>query len=176
MASYELTRQEMIEPIERMFEREYGGDVGMFETLEEESTEGGDGNVDLVYIHGDSGHLHVLRIEESYDDCMFDIEGGIHSLAEVESNFLWIALPLYELRQGEEQWNDRMKTECDQRGIGVITAQKKGRGVSAKVIKEPTRRKGDYLSKYGDLKEKWEDYTSGEGAPEGYRVVDYYKS
>ena len=174
MASYELTRQEMIEPIERMYEREYGGDVGMFHTMEGEATDGGDGNVDLVYIHGDSEHLHVIRIEENYDDCLFDIEGGIHSLAEVDANYRWIALPLYELRQGEEAWNDRMKTECERRGIGIITAQKKGRGVSAKVIREPTQKEGKFLSEYGDLEKVWRSERKGEEAPEGFRVVDYY--
>jgi hypothetical protein len=174
MASYELSRQDMIEPIERMYEREYGAEFGMFETLEEENADGDEGNVDLVYVHGDSENLHVIRIENSYDDCLFDINRGIHSMSDVQANSRWIALPLYELRDGEDKWNDRMKSECEQRGIGIITAQKKGRGVSAKVIMEPERQEGEFLQAYGDLQKKWHEYTRTEEMPEGFKAVDYY--
>lgn len=172
--SYEITKHEMIEPVERMYEREYGNEHGMFQVMEEE-TEGGEGNVDLLYIQGDSRHLHVIRIEEDYDACMFDTTRGLFTLRDVEANYTWIALPLYELREGEEKWNDRMKSECEKRGIGIITAQKKGRGVSAKVILEPTKQDGDFLSEYGDLQEEWAEQGGEGSAPEGFRVVDYYK-
>lgn len=171
--SYDISRQDMIEPVERMYEREYGNEHGMFQVLEDDSVE--DGNVDLVYIQGDSNHLHVIRIEETYDDCMFNTDRGLFTLRDVEANYLWIALPLYELREGEEQWNDRMKSECEKRGIGIITAQKKGRGVSAKVIQEPTQREGNFLSEYDEVQEEWESKAQKDQAPEGFRVVDYYK-
>ena len=172
--SYDISKQDMIEPVERMYEREYGGEHGMFQVVEDE-TEGGDGNVDLVYVQGDSRHLHVIRIEEDYDDCMFNAQGGLFSMRDVEANYRWIALPLYELREGEEQWNDRMKSECEKRGIGIITAQKKGRGVSAKIALEPTKKEGDFLSEYRDVQEEWRESGGGDEAPEGFRVVDYYK-
>lgn len=171
--SYDISREDMIEPVERMYEREYGNEHGMFQVLEDDSVE--DGNVDLVYIQGDSNHLHVIRIEETYDDCMFNTDRGLFTLRDVEANYLWIALPLYELREGEEQWNDRMKSECEKRGIGIITAQKKGRGVSAKVIQEPTKREGNFLAEYDQVQEEWEERAQEDQAPEGFRVVDYYK-
>lgn len=174
MSSYNITREDMIEPVERMYEREYGGEHGMFHTLEDE-TEGGEGNVDLIYVQGDSRHLHVIRLESSYDSCMFNTKRGLFSLRDVAANFRWISLPLYEFREGEDAWNNRMKSECESRGIGIITAQKKGRGVSAKVILEPEQQEGDFLDQYGELSEVWEAQRMGEDAPEGFRVVDYYK-
>lgn len=175
MSDYNITREEMVEPVERMYEREYGGDHGMFHVFREEGTDGEEGNIDLVYIQGDSQHLHVIRIEEDYDACMFNTDRGLFSLRDVDANYRWIALPLYELREGEEQWNDRLKSECKKRGIGVITAQKKGRGVSAKVVQESEQQDGNFLSEYGDLAEEWAEQADEGAAPEGFRVVDYYK-
>lgn len=175
MSDYNITREEMIKPVKRMYEREYGNDQGMFRAYQEKGEDGAEGNIDLVYVQGDSKQLHVIRLEESYDDCMFNTDRGLFSLRDVDANNRWIALPLYELREGEEEWNDRMKSECEKRGIGIITAQKKGRGVSAKVVQEPTRKEGNFLTEYGDLQDDWAEQTEDEGAPEGFKVVDYYK-
>jgi hypothetical protein len=172
--SYEITREDMIEPIQRMFEREYGDDYGLFEIVEEES--GGERLVDLVYIHGDSEHLHVVRLEGSYDNCVFDVQdGGLHVLRDVEANYRWIALPLYEFREGEDEHSGAMKDGCENRGIGVISAQKKGRGVSAKILLEPEHQEGEFLDHYPSARDEWEAYTRQETAPEGYKVVEYYE-
>ncbi len=172
--SYNISRKEMIEPVERMYEREYGSEHGMFHVLEEEG-EDGEEAVTLTYIQGDSNHLHIIRIEDNYDDCMFNTDRGLFSLRDVDANYRWIALPLYALREGEEEWNDRMKSECDKRDIGIITAQKKGRGVSAKIIQTPDKKEGNFLSAYDKVQEEWEQKAESDAAPEGFKVVDYYK-
>lgn len=173
MSSYNISRKEMIDPVKRMYEREYGSEHGMFHVLEKEDDD--DGSVTLTYIQGDSNHLHVIRIEDNYDDCMFNTDRGLFSLRDVDANYRWIALPLYALREGEEEWNDRMKDECEKRNIGIITAQKKGRGVSAKIIQAPMKEDGNYLSEYDEVQEEWEEKASEDAAPEGFKVVDYYK-
>ncbi len=172
--SYEITRQDMIEPIQRMFEREHGDDYGLFEVVEGER--GDERLVDLVYIHGDSEHLHVVRLGGSYDNCVFDVQdGGLHVLRDVKANYRWIALPLYEFREGEEEHNSVMQQECKNRGIGVISAQKKGRGVSAKILIEPDSDEGEFLDQYPSARDEWRSYTQEETAPEGYKVVEYYE-
>jgi hypothetical protein len=168
-----FTREEMIEPIERMFEREYPTELGLFEVLEEE-TEGGDGNVDLVYIQGTRESLHSVRIEESYDSSVLDINRGMHSLHDVDANFVWIALPLYEFRDGEDLFNDVMMETCRERGYGIITVQTKGRGISAKFVLEADEIQGSFIESYGPIAEKWEEAKQTELVEDQFKVVDYY--
>jgi hypothetical protein len=69
-----------------------------------------------------------------------------------------------------------MKSECDKRGIGIISAQKKGRGVSAKILQRPDERDGNFLQGYSELKEQGDKRASQEEAPEGFRIVNYYEN
>ncbi len=172
--SYSFDREEMVEPIERMFDREVGRDHGMFEVIKDEETEGGKGNIDLVYIGGDRRSLHSIRLETNFDNCLFDVNRGIHSLSRVEANAVWIALPLDEYRDGDEQYNGIMRETCEERGIGIITVQPKGRGVSAKIILEADKSDGDHLSKYGELDKRWQEETKDVLVGDDYRVVKYY--
>ena len=164
----------MMEPIERMFEREVGREHGMFDVIRDEETEGGKGKIDLVYIAGDRQSLHSIRLETSYDNCLFDVNRGIHSLSNVEANFVWIALPLDEFRDGDEEYNGIMRETCEERGIGVITIQPKGRGVSAKTILEAEFKEGDHLGKYGELEQRWKQETKDVLVGDDYKVVKYY--
>lgn len=173
MSTYSLDREDMVDAIERMFDREVGRDHGMFDIIRDEETEGGKGKIDLVYIAGDRRSLHSIRIETSFDNCLFDVNRGIHSLGRVEANCVWIALPLDEYRDGDEQYNGIMRETCEERGIGIITVQPKGRGVSAKIILEPVEEEGDHLSKYGELEKRWRDETKDVLVGEDYRVVKY---
>lgn len=174
--SYEIPREDMIGAVQRMFERESGSGYGMFEVLDRE-TDGGKGNVDLIYAYGgENPDIHVVRTEDSYDSCLFDVNSGIHVLQNVEANERWIALPLPEFRDGEDQYNEVMKQECRERGVGIISVQKKGRGYSAKVLLESSKEEGNFLGDYGqDVVEKWQDHVAGEEVVEDYRVVDYYQ-
>ncbi|MFW5967847.1 MAG: hypothetical protein ACOCV2_10030 [Persicimonas sp.] len=173
-SNYAFDRDDMIEAIERMFEREVGRDHGMFDVFREEDTAGGKGNVDVVYIAGDRHSLHSIRIEQSFDNCLFDVTGGIHSLSDVEANYVWIALPLDEFRDGDEEYNGIMRRTCEERGIGIITVQPKGRGVSAKIIVEADEKEGDHLSKYGELERRWREETKDVLVGDDYKVVNYY--
>ncbi len=174
MTSYSFDREDMMEPIERMFDREIGREHGMFDVIKDEETEGGKGNIDLVYIAGDRQSLHSIRLETSFDNCLFDVQRGIHSLSRVEANYVWIALPLDEFRDGDEQYNGIMLETCKERGIGVITVQPKGRGVSAKVILDAQHSEGDHLSKYGELEQSWKEETKDVLVGDDYKVVKYY--
>ncbi len=174
MSDYTLEREDMVEPIERMFSREFEGELGMFQVVEGDVEAGED--FDIVYVHGDSENLHVIRLEEDYDSAVLDFDSGIHTVRDADANNVWVALPLYEFREGEDRWNDRMKSECDKRGIGIISAQKKGRGVSAKILQRPDKREGNFLQSYDELKEQWDKRASEEEAPEGFRIVNYYEN
>lgn len=174
MTDYSFDREDMAEPIERMFDREVGREHGMFDVIKDEETEGGKGNIDLVYIGGDRQSLHSIRLETSFDNCLFDVQRGIHSLSSVEANYVWIALPLDEFRDGDEQYNGIMLETCKERGIGVITVQPKGRGVSAKVILEAEHKDGDHLDKYGELEQRWKEETKDVLVGDDYKVVKYY--
>lgn len=174
MTEYTFGRKEMVDPIQRMFEREVPSQYGMFETIEDEETEGGDGNVDIVYVAGANENLHVIRLEQDYDNCLFDVNRGIHSMSDVDANYVWIALPLDEFRDGEDQYNGIMQDTCEERGLGVITLQPKGRGISAKILIEATKKDGEHLGKYGDLEERWRKQATDTLADEDLKVVNYY--
>ena len=90
-----FTREDMLDPIERMFEREYSNKYNVFEELLT-TTEGGSGLADLAYVQGSEKGLHVVRIEESYRDCLTNVNAGVHSLSKIESNYRWLAVPLHE--------------------------------------------------------------------------------
>ena len=174
MAESEFSREEMIEPIQRMFERESGSDFGLFEPVDDENTKGGSGKIDLVYVEGSVALVHAVRLEETYDGCLFDTTRGIHSLHVVEANYRWIAVPLGEFRSGEDLFNDVMIETCKERGYGIITVQTKGRGVSAKVILEAEKQEGDFVELYGPVNERWEEEVADELVDYRYKVVDYY--
>ena len=174
MTSYSFDREDMIEPIGRMFDREVGQDHGMYDTFRDEDTQGGKGNIDLVYVAGDRQSLHVIRLETSFDNCLFDVQRGIHSLTDVESNYAWIALPLDEFRDGDDAYNGIMEETCRERGIGIISIQPKGRGVSAKIIVEAEYKEGDHIDKYGDLARRWKEETKDVLVGDEYKVVKYY--
>lgn len=174
MTDYTFGRKEMADPIQRMFEREVPSEYGMFEMMEDEETEGGSGNVDIVYVAGANENLHVIRLEQSYDNCLFDVSRGIHSMSDVDANYVWIALPLDEFREGEDQYNDIMMDTCQSRGQGIITLQPKGRGISAKILIEAEKKDGEHLGKYGDLEERWRTRATNALAEEDLKVVNYY--
>lgn len=169
MTDVEITVESMVDPIERFFEREYPNPYGL---VHEPPSE--DSPADLVYLEKGEDGLHAVRFEEKYDTCIFDVSTGIHALGNMPANRHWIALPLDEFRDGEENFNGIMESQCRERGLGIITVQQKGRGLSAKVIVEPTIEEGKFLESYPRLKKKWDSRDVVPGAEEGYQVVDYY--
>lgn len=167
---FDFTRAEMAEPIERMFEREFPNKYSLFEEIDE-NTEGGSGYVHLAYIQGSRKGLHVVRLEESYKNCLTNVNAGVHSLAKVEANYLWLALPLHEFRDGEDGLNNMLADMCTQRGIGIIGVQQKGLGMSAKVLLAPEKNEGNFLPMYGSLRERWRHANKGLTSEGEYRVV-----
>lgn len=165
-----FTRTDMMEPIERMFEREYPNKYNIFEPLED-PTEGGSGLADIAYIQGNEKGLHVVRLEESYRDCLTNVNAGIHSLSKIDANFCWLAIPLNEFREGEETFGGLLERTCTQRGFGLIAVQQKGLGISAKVLVAPKKTEGSFLPLYGDLQAKWSEASRGRSTRGEYRVV-----
>lgn len=176
MTEESFSREDMMEPIERLFERETGRNNGLFSVLKDEVAQKNptEGNVDLVFLAGDRTSLHSVRLVAEFDTCLFDMDGGILSLDDVQANASWIALPLDEFRQGDESYNGIMEETCAKRNIGIIVVQPKGRGISAKILLEAPLTAGDYLENYPELKKKWSDDTRGVLVGDDYRVVEYY--
>jgi hypothetical protein len=173
MSDYSFTTDDMLEPIQRLFEREYAKNLGMFEKVDDDLDDEFE-NVDALFIGGSRESLHAIDIHEDYDSCLFDISGGIHTLPDIEVNYRWIALSLDEFREGEEEHNGILKEEANSRGFGIITLQPKGRGISAKVIEEPTRSTGDYLEDYQELDARWNRFVEEAPVVDDYKVVNYY--
>lgn len=176
MTDYSFDRQEMTDPIERMFEREFPSEYGMFENIEEEETEGGGGKVDIVYIAGAKENLHVIRLYESFDSCVFSHDRGILSMRDIQANYIWLALPLDEFRDGEDEHNDIIQVTCEKRGLGVITLQPKGRGISAKILIQAQQQAGNFMDKYGDLGDRWRKQATDALVKEDLKVINYYTS
>lgn len=165
----------MLEPIERLFERDYPSEYGVFAPrLPLADPDGHLTTIDLAYIAGGTKRLHIVKILDSYDDCLFNVRGGIHAVSRAPGNFLWIALPLDEYREGEAQYNSILEKTCRDRGVGIITVQPHGRGFSAKVIKNARRREGDHLDEYEGLRGRWNAMKDQDLAMDGFQVVDYY--
>ena len=172
---YDFTIDAMIEPIERLFEREFPTDYGIFvphAKLVENKR--GVTDMDLLYVAGSSKMLHAIKILSTYDTCLFDVQQGIHSMSQAYGNLLWIGLPLNEFREGEAQYNDILAETCEDRGVGIITVQPRGRGLSAKIIKRPIEQDGDFLERYEGLRQEWREVKDRNMAMDGYEIVDYY--
>ena len=169
MTDVEINVETMVDPIERFFEREYPNPYGMVHEPPSENNP-----ADLVYLEKGEEGLHAVRFENTYDGSIFDVATGIHALRKMDANYHWIALPLDEFRDGEDNFNGIMESQCRERGLGIITVQQKGRGVSAKVIVEPTVETGDFLESYPKLKTRWDQRDVIPGADEGLKVIDYY--
>lgn len=169
MMSTDFARDEMYEPIERMFEREFPGEFAVFEVIP--PARRAEHHIGLAYVQNRRESLHVVRLEESYVDCLFDVRHGIHRLGQAEGNFRWIGLPLGDFRDGEAQYNDMLIKLCRERGLGIITIQQKGLGVSAKVILDARRESGDALAHYPALEARWTAMTAESLVNDEFRVV-----
>ncbi len=173
---YDFTVDSMIEPIERLFEREYPTDYGIFvphAQLDEEYQDDLTG-IDLLYVGGSSKMLHSIKILNNYDTCLFDVQEGVHAMNQAQGNLLWLGLPLKEFREGEAEYNDILAETCEDRGVGILTVQPRGRGLSAKIISRPEKEEGDFLDYYDGLREEWREVKDRNMAMDGYEIVDYY--
>ncbi len=173
---YDFSVKSMTEPIERLFEREYPTEYGIFlsgATLSE-AYQGDATPIDLLYLAGGPRSLHAVKLLSTYDSCLFDVNEGIHALRGIQCNFCWIGLPLDEFRDGEAEYNGILEKTCTDRGIGIITVQPRGRGLSAKIINAPERDDGDHLDAYVALRKRWRATKDRNISADGFQVVDYY--
>lgn len=167
MSDSEIQLEDMKEAVERLFEREYPNPNGIVHYP-------GSDVADLVYIERVEDGLHALRFEHNYNDCIFDLDSGIHAAQELPANLRWVVLPLDDFRDGEDEYNDVMTQQCKSRGVGIITVQPRGRGFSAKVILEAEVESGDFVEHWPDVAEKWEEVVAQDPqAADGWRVVPY---
>ncbi len=167
-------REQIIEPLERMFEREYPSELGVFQVVSVE-TEGGSGFAHFAYVEGLKRRLHVVRMEESYKDCITNVNAGVHTLSRIDANCRWLALPLHELRDGDEGLNGLLEPICASRGIGIITVQQKGLGVSAKVVLEARPEEGRFVKGYARLNKELRSERAelvGSVGRDGYKVLE----
>ncbi len=172
---YDFSVDAMIEPIERLFEREFPTDYGIFVPHAKLVTDKrSNTDVDLLYVAGSSKMLHAIKILSTYDTCLFDVQQGIHSMSQAKGNHRWIGLPLDEFREGEAQYNDILAETCNDRGVGILTVQPRGRGLSAKIISRPVKEEGDFLEHYEGLRQEWREVKDRNMAMDGYEIVDYY--
>lgn len=167
--------ESMLEPIERLFERDFPTDYAVLATqIPLTDHDGHFTKIDLAYIAGSAKSLHTVKVLATYDDCLFNVRGGIHAVSRAPGNFLWIALPLDELREGEAQYNSILEKTCQDRGVGIITVQPHGRGFSAKIIKNARRIEGDHLDEFEGLRARWNATKNQDLVMDGFQVVDYY--
>ncbi|MEM1349573.1 MAG: hypothetical protein AAGI01_13505 [Myxococcota bacterium] len=153
MTGNSYSREEMIEPIERMFEREFESPYSMFSELAGPANSAKD--ADVAYIEGTYKNLHVVKLEESYAQCISDVNAGIHALSRIDANFRWLGVPLDSFRDGEREVNGLLHRMCSSRGIGILVVQPKGMGISAKVELEPRRVDGDFMGDFKRLRREW---------------------
>lgn len=173
---YDFSVASMTEPIERLFEREFPTDYGIFlsgATLSE-AYRGEATPIDLLYLAGGPRSLHAIKLLSTYDACLFDVNEGIHALRGIQANFCWIGLPLDEFREGEAEYNNILEKTCSERGLGILTVQPRGRGLSAKIINSPEKDEGDHLDAYDNLRKRWREIKDRNMAVDGFQVVDYY--
>ena len=152
-----IASKEMTEPVERFFEREFPAQASLFLGLEQDEKRDANGPADLAYIQGGKESLHALCVATSYSESLTDIHKGIHATSSLEANFCWLVLPLDEFRQGDGMCNGLLESLCEERGVGLITVQPSGMGLSAKAILKPKRRAGRYLNSYDGLPKQWRE-------------------
>ncbi|RAL20021.1 hypothetical protein DL240_19130 [Lujinxingia litoralis] len=172
---YDFSIDEMVEPIERLFEREYPSSHAIFNDEPALTDEGPRAvPVDVVYVAGSVHKLHAIKLAASYDECVFNVRSGLHAMSRATANYRWLALPLEALREGEAEYNDILIKTATERGLGVITVQPRGRGLSAKIAVKPAVEEGDFLDHYKGLRDLWRSIKDRDLAGDGYQVVDYY--
>lgn len=147
--------EEMVEPVERFFEREYPAKKSLFLDLEEEIQRDPYAIADYAYIAGARESLHAVCMSPSYSESITDVYGGIHASTHLDANYSWLALPLDEFREGDSMCNGMLEELCESRGVGLMTIQPSGLGWSAKTIVEPKRRKGKFIKFYDGLGRTW---------------------
>lgn len=150
-----MTTDDMMEPVERFFEREYPAERSLFTNLEDGMQSDPYAMADIAYIAGTKESLHAVCMADSYEMSLTDVHGGIHASSSLDANYCWLALPLDEFRQGEELCNGLLESLCEERGVGLMTIQPSGLGWSAKEIVKPSRRVGRYLKRYDGLERTW---------------------
>jgi|SRR5690554_216725 len=176
MTEASFSREDMLVPIERLFERETGRENSIFSQIKDDEAQKDltKGTLDLVFLAQDHNALHSVRVLTEFDTALFDMKRGILSLDAVQANASWIALPLDEFRKGDDSYNGIMVETCAKRKIGIIVVQPKGRGISAKVELQAPLEAGNYLGNYPEIKRKWRADTRGVLVGDDYRVVEYY--
>lgn len=167
MTDIEIKFEDMVEPLERLFEREFPVDPFISASPQDTAAH-------FVFLEASSRLVHAVRIEKSYSDAIFDLHAGIHAAQDLAANQRWIALPLDEYRDGEEEYVNVMTQQCKSRGVGIITVQQKGKGLSAKVIAEPKLNEGDFVAEYPQLAERLTRVDPAAVAASGMRVVNTY--
>ncbi len=155
MSSTTMEPEAMFEPVERFFEREYPAERSVFTDLDEEAQDDPYAVADLAYVQGKKDALHAVCVVGSYAESLTDVHSGIHASSSLDANYCWLAIPLHEFRDGDDMCNGLLESLCEERGVGLITVQASGLGLSAKVIVEPTRKKGKYLKHYEELPRLW---------------------
>jgi len=167
LTELDLKRDDMLEPIERLFEREFETTYG----VAHEPTSERDAH--FIYVEKELGGLHAVRFEPSYEDCLFDLDKGMHAAQDMIANQRWVALPLDAFRDGEDEFGEVMREQCKQRGVGIITVQAKGRGLSAKIILHPEVAEGSFIEHYPKLENEWRSVARDRDAAKGWKVVNY---
>lgn len=169
MSDTDLEISDMIEPIERLLEREFPFEHALTHQPEFET------KAHLFYVERANG-IHAVRIEKTYSACIFDLGSGMHAAQDLTANRRWIALPLEEFRDGEDSYDEVMQRECKSRGIGIMTVQQKGRGLSAKIILPSEEQRGRFIEEYPELNERFEESTGRDPhAAHGWKVVNTHK-
>ncbi|RVU42796.1 hypothetical protein EA187_14905 [Lujinxingia sediminis] len=172
---YDFSTDAMVEPIERLFEREFPSTFDLFNDDPKLSDEGPRSvPVDVVYVAGSVQKLHAIKLASSYDDCLFDVRSGLHAMSRATANYRWLALPLEALREGEAEYNDILLKTAGERGVGIITVQPRGRGLSAKIVVNANYEEGDFLDHYQGMRDHYRSSKERDVAAEGFQVVDYY--
>lgn len=152
---YHLSTDEMVDPIERLFEREFAAHIALFRPLKPTQ------DAELAYISGSRDKLHLVVLESSYRDALCNIERGLHLSSRLDANYRWLALPLDVFRSGESNFHDMLVELADERGVGLICVQPSGAGLSAKVIHSSKHHEGIFLDQYPILEKSWLELSPG---------------
>ncbi len=150
MSTWEHNREDMMEPIERLFERTYENKTTVFEDLRASPK-----TADIAVVTGAKDALHVVRLEESWRDCVVDPNTGMMGVAHAPGNERWIALPMNSFREHESDYQDHLRESCERRGVGIILIRVQGLGLAATIELEPAHVDGEFLESYERVRQAW---------------------
>lgn len=142
-----LTEVDLIEAVQRHFERKHSGKTRLFypEAIKRDWR-----RIDALFVQGRKDCIHIVEAEPTLNR-LFQPIHGFAQLSKHRGNYKWLAIS----KEVYEEDKSKIRKECKRRGIGLLVVSGKKRfTVKEKLNKY---RKGNFLHLYPEAYRDWKN-------------------